>query len=178
MKVKKFVTYFNKFQCIEKTMMKNQGILEIIIRFKDVVQIALIWFASLLFCGPGLLIAYEIFAFNKNFSFKVVIVPILGIVPGIIFMNHFFKLWNALFKFKKVILHEEGKVTFINGSGQNYLLDVYADIDIVYADSNKYQITFKKGKKYFIINSDNVTEKELFIEFFKHFIKGPIDKKV
>jgi hypothetical protein len=158
--------------------MKNQEILKIKIRYKDITQIALIWFFSILFFGPFLLIAYKILAFDKSFRFTVVIISSIIIIPGLILINYFFKLWNSFFKFKKVILHEEGKITFIDRGGHDYLMDLDNDIDIVYADSNNYKIVFKKGKKYFIIDSDNVTEKELFIEFFKHFIKGPIDKKV
>jgi hypothetical protein len=151
--------------------MKKQDIIGIKIRFKDIIQITLIWFFSILFFSPILLIIYKVLLMAKSYNYKVVIIPILEIIPGIILINYFLKLWNARFNFKKVILHDDGKVTFINKGGQEYLLDIYTDIDIVYADSKNYQITFKKGNKYFIVNSDNVIEKDLFIEFFKRFIK-------
>jgi len=151
-------------------------VLEIKIRLKDVIQLVLLIFFTFLFLMPAFLLIYKILGLTTHCDLIAIIIMCSSFGIGTFFMYLLGKTWNSQsqFRFKKIVLNEDGKIAFISKDGQKYPFDIYTDVYMVYSNINEYEIAFEKGKNSFSINSRNIKEKELFEDFFKRFMKVPI----
>ena len=154
--------------------------MEMILQLRMTVRSALLMIMLSLFSLPMLgvsfLICYKYVISNRPLDFQIILALLLCLSIGIYLLHHLFKMWTGSLAMNKLILDDDDNVVLVKRNGKEYSFDIPEDLSQLYKDDQEYEVMLKKGRKLFIVNSNNIKDFEqaevLYNRLAKYAEKG------